>query len=91
MGFIVVLFYDARPIFPMVKAFKCEISKSLESGFKIKNIDSPGLYEDIILRRDGTARGWKTITWQYIDDPGAAERYKYLRSFMPEDTKAGEL
>ena len=90
MGLIVVLFYDARPIFPMVKAFKCEVAKSLESGFKIKNLDSPGLYEDVILRRDGTTRGWNTLTWQYIDDPGAIERYNHLRAFMPASSNTGE-
>jgi len=58
--------YDARPIISEIKKYKAKITKQTKTGFKVENIDAPGLYEDVIFYSNGTARGWKTLTWQPI-------------------------
>jgi len=85
VGRQVFLFYDARPFMPNVKAYKCEIVKTTKTGFKIKNLDSPGLYEDVIFYGNGTARGWNTLTLESAYDKQAIEDYRILRERMERE------
>ena len=85
IGDKIYLYYDARQFKHWVQAYKCEVSKILKTGFKVKNLDEPDEYEDVILKTDGTARGWNTITWSREDDHEAKGDYEYLRKRMEEN------
>lgn len=69
IGTKVTLTYDMRPIMPVngspINHYKAEVIKKLKTGFKVKNLDESGLYEDVIFRPNGTARGWNTLTWDF--------------------------
>ena len=80
----IYLFYDARPLLPWVRAYKCKVVKNLKTGFKIQNLDEPGEYEDVILKPDGTARGWNTITWLPTSNKRAEGDYIFLRQHKDE-------
>lgn len=67
IGKAIQITYDARPLIALKKHFKAEVIKETKTGFKVKNLDEPGLYEDVVFRRDGTARGWNTLTWNKED------------------------
>ena len=84
----IYVFYDARPLIQSVKAYLCEIIKYTKTGFKIKNIDEPGEYEDVIFKSDGTARGWRTLSWLSVYDIQAQSDYKILRERMRRDEAA---
>jgi hypothetical protein len=79
----VYVFYDARPLILNVAAYKCEIVKYTNTGFRIKNLDAPGKYEDVLYQNDGTARGWKTLTWHEDASP-YTKIYDELRRRMKE-------
>lgn len=64
VGERVIITYDARPL-EEVKMYEAEIAKITKIGFKVKNLDKPGLYEDVIFYPYGTAKGWNTLTWRY--------------------------
>ena len=78
----IYVFYDARPLIPNVKAYRCSVDKYTKTGFKVKNLDKPGEYEDVIFYSDGTARGWGTLTWCPTRDKQAESDYKILRERM---------
>jgi hypothetical protein len=64
LGLPVLIHYDARPLIPTVKHFKAEVVKETKTGFKIKNLDESGLYEDVLFKPGGCAKGWNTLTWE---------------------------
>ena len=84
-GAHIYLFYDARPLVPNVKAYECEIIKQTKTGFKVKNLDKPGEYEDVVFYPNGTARGWGTLTWCPIYDAQAISDYQILRERMEQE------
>ena len=89
IGSIIYVFYDCRPWQPHVDAYKCQIVKETKTGYKFKNLDKPGKYEDVILYRNGRARGWDTITWE-TQDQGESD-YNILRVMMSNDERQSAL
>lgn len=81
----IYVFYDARPFIPNVKAYLCEIDKHLKTGFKVKNIDFPGLYEDVIFKQGGGARGWQTLSWMPTWHAQSQSDYDILRARMKDE------
>lgn len=69
----VYVYYDARPLVKEIAIYRCEVVKRTKTGFRIKNLDKPGLYEDVLFLPDGTARGWSTLTWENARQPPPAE------------------
>jgi len=82
MAKIIYVFYDARPWIRDVRAYRCEFAKQTKTGFKVKNLDEPGEYEDVIFYNNGTARGWNTLTWAPDYDIQAQSDYEILRERM---------
>lgn len=72
----IIVFYDGMS---MYKAYMCEIVKTLKSGYKIKNLDEPGLYEDLLFKFDGTTNRNRMLYWEYETDSGAMKEYNDLR------------
>lgn len=86
LGAHIYLFYDVRPFVPNVRAYECEIIKRTKTGFKVKNLDEPGLYEEVIFYPNGTARGWNTLTWHPTHAAQAISDYQVLRKRMEQET-----
>jgi len=89
VGSIFYLVYDARPIAPLA-VYKVQVTKETKAGnYKFKNLDAPGKYEDVVLNRDGSVRGWNTLCWRPVHDfwrPANdfenAQAYKEIREQM---------
>ena len=62
IGKEITVIYDPRPFFDK-KVFKAEVVKLTKTGFRVRNLEQPGLYEDELFKNDGTVRGWNTLTW----------------------------
>jgi hypothetical protein len=76
---ILYLFYDARPITPLT-AYEVQVTRITKAGnYKFKNLDAPGQYEDVVLNRDGSVRGWNTLCWRSERDLEAANAYREIR------------
>ena len=85
IGKEIYVFYDARPFVPRVQAYKCQVVKETKTGFKVKNLDNPGEYEDVVYYMNHSARGWSTLTWEFTTNDDAEEDYTFLRQAMEDN------
>lgn len=70
-----IVTYDARPLIPEVKKYRCKPIKATKTGYKFVCIEEDEEkrnafsenYGDVIFRNDGsgTARGWNTLSWRW--------------------------
>lgn len=68
-GTLIEIIYNPGPYLPGSDhcpgdRYTARVVKQTKIGFKVQNLDWPGLYEDVIFYPDGRAREWHTLRWR---------------------------